>query len=180
MTVNRDVRLYFKSAFASTASAPVEIRAIPTQRAGRDPAFQAAAPREPFALGRTTLQTPLKAAPKPRPAAHARLAPHLQAPTALRSSGRCTPMGAGKQHPALAPGRPAESSSRPPRTSSYRERTQPVLSTGSATQRAHPGLHGKPNGHPQQAKLEPVSLVNINFISFKAKLTKPLQCKNVL
>lgn len=33
---------------------------------------------------------------------------------------------------------------------------------------------------PKQPTPERVSLVNINFISFKAKLTKPLQCKNVL
>lgn len=108
----------------------------------------------------------------------------LRPPTAPGLGAAMHTRGRWKQRPALAPGCPGGSG----RTQA--EPGQAAAENRRSPRSAHKGDAAAPsrnahaaswlNSRPQQPKLEQVSLVNINFISFRAKLTKPLQCKNVL
>lgn len=167
--------------------------------AGRDPAFQAL--RAPFALGNTPKHpanvVPPKVAPQPPscPAPHARLAPQLQAPTAPGLEWTAVTHGCWEAAPSPCPSvsrmQPEQwqSSTREKQLqrtdTAHTRHTREMLLLFASVQ----GLQCSVNAwgfmirlgrHPQQPKPEQVSLVNINFISFKAKLTRPLQCKNVL
>ena len=197
------MRHYFKSTFPRLASAPVEIRAVPVQRGREGSCFPGSCTQGAFCAGKDS-QAPGKhcpseggtTAPSRGPRRAGSLPPGTHSPWARVGNAHPWVLGSSTQP---SPGGVQEGAagcrqsggSHLPGTSSYRERTQPALGTQGKRCRSLPrrracnaacvpkGVHGKPR-HPQQPKLERVSLVNINFISFKAKLTIPLQCKNVL